>query len=159
MRSLRSLDNQQILAQTKAEADFGQEQIERKKYNELLDIQIASAKRESDPNALINQYKAILGANRDNELAFMNQRASNDLTAQEKMYERMGALAREQAQSWLNTNRQLASDSFGFRSQESKQQYEQEKDMQMSTIRENEGVESRRRDSERNSALAAFKRL
>jgi len=141
------------------EGAYRQELAEQERYLELLDVQIASAKRESDPDALINQYKAILSANRDNELALMNQRASNDLTAQEKMYERMGALAREQAQSWLNTNRQLASDSFGFRSQESKQQYEQEKDMQMSTIRENEGVESRRRDSERNSALAAFKRL
>ena len=144
---------------TKKETAYRQELAEQQRYLELLDVQIASAKRESDPNALINQYKAILSANRDNELALMNQRASNDLTAQEKMYERMGALAREQAQSWLNTNRQLASDSFGFRSQESKQQYEQEKAMQMSAIRENEGVESRRRDSERNSALAAFKRL
>jgi len=143
----------------KQEGAYRQELAEQERYLELLDVQIAGAKRQNNPNAVINDYKKILSANQGYELALMNQRSRNDLRSQERMYERMGRLAKEQAQSWLNTNRQLASDSFGFRSKESEQQYQQEKDMQMSTIRENEGVESRRRESERNSALAAFRRL
>ncbi len=143
----------------KEQAAFQQEEAERSRYLELLDTQIASAKQSNDPQRTIDQYKQMLAANRDNELALMNQRAANDASSQDKMYERMGALAREQAQSWLSTNKALADQAYSFRSGESRQQYEQDKDMQMSSIRENEGVETRRRDSERNSALASFKRL
>jgi hypothetical protein len=135
------------------------EQEERNRALNLYDIQIESAKLANDPQRTIEQYKQMLAANRDNELALMNQRAANDASSQDKMYERMGALAREQAQSWLSTNKALADQAYSFRSSESRQQYEQDKDMQMSSIRENEGVETRRRDSERNSALTAFKRL
>lgn len=133
---------------------------EQEAYRRLLDAQAKSAEYEAaNPNRFIEEYKQILTANRDNDLALMNQRATNDDVAQGKMYERMGLLARQQAESWLNTNKALADQSFGYRSRESAQQAEQEKDLQLSQIRENEGVESRRRTSERSSALGAYKTL
>jgi hypothetical protein len=133
---------------------------EQEAYRRLLEAQTKQAEYDAaNPNRFIEEYRQILGANRDNDLALMNQRATNDDAAQGKMYERMGLLARQQAESWLNTNKALADQSFGYRSRESTQQAEQEKDLQLSQIRENEGVESRRRSSERSSALGAYKTL
>ncbi len=134
--------------------------FEQESYRRLLEAQTKQAEYDANnPNRFIEEYRQILGANRDNDLALMNQRSANDLVSQEKMYERMGLLARQQAESWLNTNKQLADQSFGFRSRESAQQAAQEKDLQLSQIRENEGVESRRRSSERSAALGAYKNL
>lgn len=72
-----------------------------------------------------------------------------------EMYKKMGALAREQAQMWLSTNRALAGQAHSFRAREAKQQHEQEK----AIILENENLEKRRKESDRNSALAGFKQL
>ena len=133
---------------------------EKEAYRRLLEAQTKQAEYEANnPNRFIQEYREILSANRDNDLALMNQRATNDDVAQGKMYERMGILAKQQAESWLTTNKQLADQAFGYRSRESAQQAEQEKDLQLSQIRENEGVESRRRSSERSSALGAYKNL
>lgn len=133
---------------------------EQEAYRRLLEAQTKQAEYDAaNPNRFIEEYRQILSANRDNDLALMNQRSANDLTAQDRMYERMGILAKQQAESWLSTNKQLADQAFGYRSRESAQQAAQEKDLQLSQIRENEGVESRRRSSERSAALGAFKKL
>lgn len=133
---------------------------QRDTYQKILNAQAKQAEYDANnPNRYIDEYKQILNANRENDLAIMNQQNSNEIASQDRMYERMGALAKQQAESWLQNNKALAEQSFGYRSKESTQQYEQDKDIQLSTIRENEGVELRRRNSERSSALSAYKRL
>lgn len=99
-----------------------------------------------------DDYSQIIEKTKDANLEFQG---GNSMDFMKEQYNQIGTLAKQQAQDWLEVNEKLMGQSFGYRSQESRQQFEQDRDMMFAE----EGVNNRRRDWERNSAMKAFKDL
>jgi len=130
-----------------------------------------------DEGSQIEQYRELLNSNQVYDTSRMQQQQENELSLMNKQFENMRGLAQQSAEDWLKNNSKLMSESSVYRSKESDQQYRQDRQMQtdkldsdkvmqgrqfkqeMDVIRENDSVNTRRRNSERSSAIDAYRRF
>lgn len=128
-------------------------------------------------NSQIETYRALLNDQNAYASQASQQRQQNEMALMNQQFGNMREMARAQAEDWLKNNFKLMSESSKYRSQESKQQFEQDRTMQedkmntdkfmqergfkhdIDTIHENERVDTRRRVVERNTAVNAYKRF
>jgi len=131
----------------------------------------------NDTGSQLDTYREMLNTNHQNDLARQRQGQEIEMSLMNNQYNNMAALAREQAQDWLNNNSRLMSESSVYRSRESDQQYRQDKSMQQERlgsdqlmqkrqfgqekeiIDRNEAVDTRRRNSDRLAAIDAYRRF
>lgn len=125
----------------------------------------------------IDQYRELLNSNQAYDTSRLQKQQENELALMNRQFENMRGLAQQSAADWLNNNSKLMAESSVYRSRESDQQYRQDRQMQsdklgsdqlmqgrqfkqeMDVIRENDTIDTRRRNSDRAAAIDAYRRF